>query len=197
MFGQLCRLKCSYLAKNVLVNILPRFMNFDKQSRGFIPDTYRLLQKDVLVQCLDLYLTSGQFPAKFARKTTLKYHLFHKWRSKAMDSMAARQSQIAASNVIANTGCSPVWDLVEITRKLFCVCGILLRSVCVLLSKRFSQKCPKCQLLVDNRVEHMVYQCFKNLTIRKSVWNLVIDIGGIDLFTKLMHMSQLEQCGSL
>jgi len=30
-----------------------------------------------------------------------------------MDSMAARQSHVSASNVIANTDCSPVWDLVE------------------------------------------------------------------------------------
>jgi len=62
MFGQLCRLKCSYLAKNVFVNRLTRFMNFDKKLRGFIPDTYRLLQKYGIVQCLDLYLTTGQFP---------------------------------------------------------------------------------------------------------------------------------------
>jgi len=67
MFGQLCRLKCSFLANNVIDNRRLRFMNFDKQSRGFIPDTYRLLQKYGLVQCLDLYLTTGQF----AWKTTL------------------------------------------------------------------------------------------------------------------------------
>ena len=113
---------------------------------GFIPDTYRLLQKYGLVQCLDLYLTTEQFLSKFAWKKTLKYHLFHKWRSKAMDSMTARQSQIAASNVIAIRGCSPVWDLVERNRTLFGVCGVLLRRVGVLLSKRFTQKCPKCQL---------------------------------------------------
>ena len=59
------------------------------------------------------------------------------------------------------------------------------------------RKCPKCQLLVDNRVEHLIWHCAKNLTIRKSVWDLVIDIGGINLFTKLMHKSQLEQCGFL
>ena len=99
--------------------------------------------------------------------------------------------------MIANTGCSPVWDLVERNRKLFGVCGVLLRSVGVLLSKRFAQKCPKCQLLVDNRVEHLICHCAKNLKIRKAVWDLVIDIGGINLFTKLMYMSQLEQCGFL
>jgi len=71
----------------------------------------------LLVQCLDLYLTTGRFPPKFAWKKTLKYHLFHKWRSKAMDSMAAMQSKVSASNVIANTGCSLVWGLVERNRK--------------------------------------------------------------------------------
>ena len=42
-FGQLCRLPAHYLAKQIFVNRLVRFVSGDRQCQGFIPGIYRLL----------------------------------------------------------------------------------------------------------------------------------------------------------
>ena len=43
--GQLCRLYSKYVAKTAFNLRLIRFLNYDKQTRGYIPEIYSLLSK--------------------------------------------------------------------------------------------------------------------------------------------------------
>jgi len=150
MFGQLCRLDASYLAKQIFVHRLGRFVNLDRQSRGFTPDMFRLLQKYELVQYLEVFCTTGVFPSKFSWERTLKSMIFHKWKSKSLESLMRGHSDIPVSNALGESGCSPVWQLAARNRRLHRVCGELLVCLGKVNSKPFPQKCKKCNLLVDN-----------------------------------------------
>ena len=69
--GQLCRLPNTNLAKLVFNQKLIRFLNYDSQMNGFIPDMYRILQKYGLCEVIYTYVKTGLFPAKCAWKSTL------------------------------------------------------------------------------------------------------------------------------
>ena len=43
-FGQLCRLPSQYLAKQIFIARMVRFVNIDNQHRGIIPDIFRVLR---------------------------------------------------------------------------------------------------------------------------------------------------------
>jgi len=44
MFGQVFRLDRSYLAKQIVVHRIVRFVDINKHARGFTPDVLSLLQ---------------------------------------------------------------------------------------------------------------------------------------------------------
>ncbi|XP_052799264.1 uncharacterized protein LOC128230877 [Mya arenaria] len=70
-FGQMCRLPCQYLAKIIFNSRLIRYINFDRQTVGFVPDIYRLCQKYLLVDYITQYINTGQFPSKYEWKKTI------------------------------------------------------------------------------------------------------------------------------
>jgi len=177
MFGQLCRLDESYLAKQIFVHRLVRFVNLGRQSRGFTPDMFRLLQKYELVQYLEVFCTTGVFPSKFSWKRTLKSMIFYKWRSNTLKSLMQEHSDIPVSNALGESGCSPVWQLAALNRRLHRVCGELLACLGKVYSKPFPQKCKKCNLLVDNLTVHLLCLCVVNEMYRKRIWDSIIDVG--------------------
>jgi len=62
MFGQICRLKDGYIAKEIFNHRIVRYVNGDSQTVGFVPDIYRLLQKYGMIPLFDAYLQCGAFP---------------------------------------------------------------------------------------------------------------------------------------
>jgi len=72
MFGQICRLKDGYIAKEIFNHRIVRNVNGYSQTVGFVPDIYRLLQKYGMIELFDTYLQCGAFPPKFSWKHTLK-----------------------------------------------------------------------------------------------------------------------------
>lgn len=71
LFGQLCKLPSKYLAKQIFVNRLIRFVNIDRQKQGFIPDIYRILQYYDLLHVFYTFIESGIFPSKPCRISPL------------------------------------------------------------------------------------------------------------------------------
>ena len=90
--GQLCRLPNAYLAKTVFNHRLVRFINYDQQSLGFIPEIYRLLQKYNLTDYISNYLNYGTFPSKSCWKTILKEHVIHAEKRRRLMSVCSRVS---------------------------------------------------------------------------------------------------------
>jgi len=194
MFGQLCRLDTSYLAKQIFVHRLVRFVNLDRQSREFTPDMFRLLQKYELVQYLEVFCTTGVFPSKFSWKRTLKSMIVHKLRSKSLESLIQEHSDIPVSNALGESGCSPVWQLASRNRRLHRVCGEPLACLGKVYSKPFPQKCKKCNLLVDNLTVHLLCLCVVNEMYRKRIWDSIIDEGGVVAFVRMIGLRGIEQC---
>ena len=153
-----------------------RFVNLDRQSRGFTPDMFRLLQKYELVQYLEVFCTTGVFPSKFSWKRTLKSMIFHNWRSKSLESLMQEHSDIPVSNALGGSGCSPVWQLAAQNRRIHRVCGELLARLGKVYSKLFPQKC-ECNLLLDNLTVYLLCLCVVNEMYRKRIWDSIIDVG--------------------
>ena len=61
----------TYLVKVVFNQRLIRFLNYDRQMNGFIPDIYRILQKYGLCEVVYTYVRTGLFPAECASKSTV------------------------------------------------------------------------------------------------------------------------------
>jgi len=70
-FGQLCRLCPWLMVKDIFLNRLIRFNNFDQQSVGFIPDICRIAQNNDLTDYILTYIESADFPSKFQWKRSL------------------------------------------------------------------------------------------------------------------------------
>ena len=75
-FSQLCRLPCKYIAKQIFVNRLLRYVNNDKQTQGFIPDIYRIIVKYNLQNVLKTYMHTSCFPTKYEWKRILKHKIY-------------------------------------------------------------------------------------------------------------------------
>ena len=72
MFGQICRLKDGYIAKEIFNHRIGRYVNGDSQTFGFVPAIYRLLQKYGMIEMFDTHWQCGAFPSKCSWKQTLK-----------------------------------------------------------------------------------------------------------------------------
>ena len=58
------------------VRLIRFFLNYDKQTRGFVPEMYRLLSKYGLTFVLSMYVRSGGFPSVVRWKTFLNQGVF-------------------------------------------------------------------------------------------------------------------------
>ena len=57
--------------KDIFLNRLIRFNNFDQQSVGYIPDICRIAQKYDLTDYILTYVESADFPSKFQWKKVI------------------------------------------------------------------------------------------------------------------------------
>ena len=107
--GQLCRLPGKYLAKNVFNLRLIRFFNYDKQTRGFVPEIYKLLSKYGLTFVLSMYVRSGAFPSVVRWKTFLNQVVFESTKLTQYNRLCDRYSRDLVRRVCNDKDVSQIW----------------------------------------------------------------------------------------
>lgn len=161
--GQLFRLPCQYLAKQIFTNRLVRYNNCsERQSLGFLPDIFRLLHKYNLLDYVNIYFESASFPTKCVWKSVLKRHVYQYEHNKCMINLESELTPRLCNSLFPNQGPCLLW---RISRKYpnakrYCVTAVYV--LCKLLSYNRSEKCEKCSLHVENILVHKILFCCCN-----------------------------------
>ena len=176
----LCRLPNTYLAKLVFNQKLIRFLNYDSQMNGFIPDIYRILQKYGLCEVIYTYVRTGLFPAKCAWKSTLN----------------TIYSPILINVLREDTVCR-LWSMAKSHRKYYPICKILLNIITTMFSVDFNRQCTKCSVITNDIVIHWLCHCPANETLRYAVWDSFVASKGYSAYIDTMFKSPLLRCVNL
>ena len=193
-FGQLCRLPAHYLAKQLFVNRLLRFVSGDRQCQGFIPDIYRLLTKYNMHDILSVFIQTANFPSK---------NMWATFVGKCITDIASREMMqqhhlLVSLPTVYPTLFDPnapscVWQLLRkmpnLRKQCFCAMQILAK----LFSKMFITKCRKCDLYSDNIVCHVMFHCVKVQEYRKNLWSAIIYTFGLEVYNQHIQGTKEDQ----
>jgi hypothetical protein len=190
--GQLCRLPCQYLAKQVFITRLIKYLNFDNQSRGFIPDVYRLLQKYNLESVLYSYLESGVFPSKYAWKVTLRSAITNTATYTRVNRLILSRRELCG--IIQYSLPATLWYVSRNNPKTAYMCSFLMESIGSFMSHSYVVTCRKCNRLCENQIVHLMCFCTVNNNNIIRLWDSVIEECGMTTFIDLLALSPEEQC---
>ena len=194
-FAQLCRLPCRYVAKQIFVNRLIRYLSNDRQTQGFISDIYRLLCKYHLLAYLDSYVETSYFPSKYTWKQILKRNIYeheHVRMSLRLSSFMEDVHIIHVFNI-----CKPcrIWRICRERPELKSQCQTCITVLAKLFSFSRPEICDKCNNIVENLVEHKINYCLKNNNTRADLWSLILQHRGHNGFLKYMaNTSKMQIC---
>jgi hypothetical protein len=192
--GQLCRLPNHYLAKQIFVHRLVRYVNcIERQCLGFLPDIYKLLAKYNLTSYMNIFLETSRFPSKGAWKSILQCNLFQREINLRYENLCQKLSLEHISNIFNIGGQCKFW----IYSKNFPAARLYCFSALTILAKLFSfnkiEACKKCNCVVENSTLHLLMSCSCNEQIRVRMWKAIISNCGITAYKRLISTSPLNQ----
>jgi len=152
---------------------LIRFFNYDKQTRGYIPEIYRLLSKYGLTFVLNMYVRSVSFPSVVRWKTLLNQVVFESTKLSQYNRFCDRYSLDLVSRVCNDKEVSQIWKFSRSTPTSAKTCKIIM---CMFseLARDYKQLCVLCGYLCSNKVTHRLCFCNKLTAKREKLWNLLI-----------------------
>lgn len=192
LLGQLCRLSCNYLAKEVFVQRLVRFRNGDKQSVGFIPDITRVASKYNLLDTIDRYVQSGDFPPKPQWNRQLKREILQRNKHRMLSEVIDSGNEWLYPSVIGVDNCSCLWLVSRETPSLAYICRTLLRVIAMFVSRQYDVQCERCLMTTENRVVHWLCMCPQ--TDYSELWDSVLYDMGYREYGQFIRLSPLDQC---
>ena len=107
---------------------LIRFFNYDKPTRGFVPEIYRLLSKYGLTFVLSMYVRSGFFPSVVRWKTLLNQVVFESTKLTQYNRLCDRYSRDLVRRVCNDKDVSQIWKFSRSTPTAAKTCKI---SMCM------------------------------------------------------------------
>ena len=193
--GQLCRLPNKYLAKQVFNVRLLSFMSYDKQTRGFIPDVYRLCSKYGLMEVLNHYVNFGAFPLSSVWKSMLEQRIFIPEQIRQYGRLCEGADEALVSRVCRATCASQIWTLsravptiAELSKTIMIAFGRLLSPT------DYVQVCELCMHLCTDKISHRLCFCAKLPDKRLEQWDTLKEIYGYCNFCIFSKKSPHEQC---
>lgn len=172
-------------------------MNGDRQTKGFIPDVYRLFNKYRLESYPRSYLQTATFPGKYAWKSVLKKNVIEASRGNMMNRLCCQGHEWLYDSVIprnATQGCSGIWKLAGHNPQYLPLCKLLMKSTGAFISRSVPLRCQKCALLSNNMTEHLLYYCVKNHDLRLQLWSALFDSMTFRNYLLLIKRKPTEQC---
>jgi hypothetical protein len=194
--GQLCRLPNKYLAKGFFNKRLFHFLNGDKQSHGFLPDIYRILQKYELKYILDSYAADGIFPSNYAWKDLLGKCVLSRERTLILNRLTEQYSFLNTMFSKNSKSCL-LWNVARQNHKLIFMCRQLMKIVSRQVSRKYTTECSNCKRVCENIVEHLVCFCPNKDSERSKLWDCLIDKWGYEGYQSFIDMSPSDQCDKL
>jgi hypothetical protein len=176
----------------VFINRLVRYLNNDKQTKGFVPEIYRLLHKYQLQSCLNEYLESGWFPSKQAWKQVLEQSVSATEHHRQLESIRDVCPTLNLADILHVDEPASLWQISRISPKLAPLVTSLMAQLGRFLSRSYPAVCSLCGLQTENKLLHSVCFCSKKELLRESLWDAVIYQKGIKCFIKLTRRTPLE-----
>jgi len=196
MLWQLCRLPSDQLAKKVFVNRLIRFVNLDRQFRGFIPDIYRILQKYGLLDYLNRFLTTGCFVSKTEWKRVLRQCINVSWRVATLHELNSILDDKGYTSISIEDSIS-LWQKKDSDPQLVRAFATIPNTVGHVLSRHYPRTCKICDMNVENITEHRLSFCVSCEKQRKRLVYAIYDQCGVEQFNKLKGLSLKDQCARI
>lgn len=192
MLGQLCRLPCEYMAKQLFVNRLISYHG--SGQHGFIPDIYQILAKYNLRPTFDEYVTNGNFPSKQSWKRLVKQSVDAKWKQTAVVNLNNTIGRLSDTGVIRTDGVSILWDIVSQRPELKVLCCRVNTMISMMITRRNNWKCSKCDRLTGDLVSHLLLFCDKNQEIITMLQNVMMSVETIDQYCNRIRQPIRTQC---
>ena len=165
----------------------------DNQTRGFIPDLYRLLVKYDLLHYLEGFITYSTFPSKLKWKRILKSKVMERESRNMSSRLKSVMSEEHILNIFDNHGPCRIWQLLRRYPEMRRQC----QTNVWVLSKLFSfyrlEMCTKCNKMVDNKLIHTIQSCSVNKYYRTQLWNSILQYAGIQVYCNFISNDSLVQ----
>lgn len=195
--GQLCRLSNLYLAKQVFNNRLVRFINYDNQYNGFVPDIYRILQKYNLCYVLLSYIDSGLFPSKSIWKAMIRQHVIQPDKTARYGLLANRMNSLVVGNMFHSSLPNKLWILSRIQSKTLTLCKKLFNVISLFYSSKYIRCCERCSFLTDDIIIHRLCYCPTNNSMRNVINENIIYTKGLAFYLDTMFECPRRRCETL
>ena len=193
-FGQLCRLDVKFLAKQIFIDRLVRYIDSPYRKKGFIPDIYRILYKYGLLHYLERLMETGCFPPKAQWKNVLKLsissHETHNRQRKLSDDECFSSYMENVADLFTP---APFWILGKQNPRLLQDCKRAANILGRLYAREFYQVCTYCGNLFLNGAIHAVFDCSSNEKIRQKLWNDLNRLFGHTVYLSLIRMDPKSQ----
>ena len=143
--GQLCRLPCLYLAKQLFVHRFTRYRGgIERQSGGFLPDIFNILNKYNLMQYIDYYIQTAYFPTKYMWKSVLKRSIFKPMLDGRKDRISSIIPTVKFEEYFSVTGDAFIWHFARRNPECLYLCFSAMYILTKLLSSKFIECCNLC-----------------------------------------------------
>ena len=189
-FGRLCRLSCSRLAKNVLVERVYQHENQRKNHTGPVHEMCRVLNKYALGEYLQTFLLNASFPDKRTWRNTINLAM-SRHEAALFDAALIKNNRLFRFSDIYNAPCHvhPIWvaeNLASGHRKHF---RDLAKLNCILYGNAGIQACVYCNRSFDDQLDHC---CVKYESTRELFWSLVINVFSVYMSSYLYNLSDSD-----
>ena len=135
-----------------------RFLNYDKQTRGYIPEIYSLLSK---------------YGLTFVVFWPLFVVVFESTKLTLYNRLCDRYSLDLVSRVCNDKDVSQIWKFSRSTPTAAKTCIIMMYMFSG-LARDYNQLCGLCGYMCSNKVTHRLCFCTKLTVKREILWNALI-----------------------
>ena len=193
LFGQLCSINKGFRIQTIFANRLMQFMSYPRKTQGFMPDIYRILGKYQLTYVLTEYISSAFFPTLRQWKKRLKSNI-HKsaefdFRSRLIQDYSLNNFLKIQGEITPNS----IWYFSQLYRDYLPYCRTVIFIIGKLFARKYLTVCPKCKLITETVVEHLILFCSSNNTLRHSLLCKIHKLCGLIKYDQLCNLSASNQ----
>jgi hypothetical protein len=193
LFGQLCHLDTDKRIKTIFVSRLFHFLMEPRKARGFIPDIYRIFGKYKLMHIFNDFYKNGTFPSLHGWKRMIKAQINIIANCDYQNRLLSDQNLQQFYQIHNEIKPFSMWHFSRLYRDNLQYCRTVMLLVGRFFSRKFNTACPKCKLVTDCVVEHLILFCITNDSLRHILWRNIHEILGICNFENFCSLTLQDQ----
>ena len=169
-FGQLCYVSETKMLKIMFIQRFVKFLNSPRNALGFMPDIYRIFGKYKLTKYLLDFAESATFPKlplwKKIINRAITDHTNEEYRNRLIGDETLTKYLLFHSEYTP----SNAWRFAQLYRDYLPYCKTLILLIGRLFSRKYLTSCPKCHIIIDDIVTHLVLFCINNNHHQDRLW---------------------------